>query len=62
MIIFFRIPAQSYNVGMMLKYPIGHRHKYLYTRHCNFPLVFIFVAGQSPLLLPIHETEAKLGP
>ena len=34
----------------------------VYTQHRNFPLVYMFSAGQSHPLIHIHETVGNLGP
>ena len=32
-----------------------------YTQHCNFPLVYVFHAGQSHHSIHIHEDAGNLG-
>ena len=34
----------------------------MYTQHCNFPLVYMCLAGQTHILIHIHETVGNLEP
>ena len=36
-------------------------HQKYDTQHCNFPLVYMFSAGQLHLLIHIHETVENIG-